>query len=241
MSEEKIEDLWNQILVAQETGDESRVISLSKTLSDAGDWRGSYTLGYVHEVKATRVSMQTGKTDRADFIAAAHCYNRAISQGGEYAPHNGLATYYYYGLGGKYDFKLAFEHLTYCIEHAPAFHIWSDASRENVTMNQIMMAELLLLGLGVSKDVNAARKLFLVAAQVGYPAAVIGLSRIEKIEKHYLRAIYYYLRALRMAIKLVRENRDHPLLVGMGGRHRTFRRDWLMNGKSMGSDSIDPH
>lgn len=235
MSEEKIENLWNQILVAQEMGDENRVISLSKMLSDAGDWRGSYTLGYAHEVKATRVSMETGKTDRADYIAAAHCYNRAISQGGEYAPHNGLATYYYYGLGGNYNFKLAFEHLTYCIEHAPNFHIRSDASRDNVTMNQIMLAELFLLGLGVPKDVNAARKLFSSAAQVGYPAAVIGLSRIEKTEKHYLRAIYYYLRALQMSIKLVRENRDHPMLAGMGGRRRTFRRD-LLPAESMGLD-----
>jgi TPR repeat protein len=225
MSEEEIENLWNQVLVAQETGDENLVISSSKMLSDAGDWRGSYTLGYTYEVKATRVTLQTGKTDRADYIAAAHCYNRAISQGGGYAPHNGLATYYYYGLGGEYNFHLAAEHLTYCIENAPNLPILDDATRKNEAMNQIMMAELLFLGYGIPKDVNAAKKLFLSAAKVGYPVAVIGLSRIEKSRKHYLLAIYFFLCAVRMAIKLVRENRNHSLLAGMGGKRQTFRRD----------------
>lgn len=210
MNEEEKKNIWNQVLLALDSNDEDRVISLSKMLSDAGDWRGSSTLGYVFEVKARRVSEIEGQ-DRENFIEAAHWYTRAISQGGQYAPHYGLAAYYYYGLGGKYDFKLAYEHLKDCIEQIP--------------VAQIMMAELLFLGLGTHKDVTAARKLFSSAAQIGYPAAVIGLSRIEKIEKHYLKAIYYYFRALHLAIKLVIENKDHPLLAGTGRRRRTFRLD----------------
>ncbi len=231
MNEEEKENLWNQVLLALDSGDEDHVISLSTKLSDAGDWRGSNTLGYVFEVKARRVSEETRRQgrenfiDRENFIAAAHWYTRALSQGGQYAPHNGLATYYYYGLGGNYDFKLAYEHLKYCIEHASDIQT-QNAAIQNVAQNQIKMAELLFLGLGVPKDVDAARKLFSSAAEVGYPAALIGLSRIEKAEKHFIRSIIYYFRALRTAVKLVIENKDHPLLAGTGGKRRTFRLDW---------------
>jgi len=211
VNEEEKENLWNQVLLALDSNDEDRVISLSEKLSDAGDWRGASTLGYFFEVKARRVSIEIGRQNQKYFIEAAHWYTRALSQGGQYAPHYGLAAYYYYGLGGKYDFKLAYEHLKHCIEQVP--------------VAQIMMAELLFLGLGVPKDVDAARKLFSSAAEVGYPAALIGLSRIEKAEKHFIRSIFYYLRALRTAVKLVIENKDHPLLAGTGGRRRTFRLD----------------
>lgn len=231
MNEEEKENLWSQVLLALDSGDEDRVIALSRELSDAGDWRGSNALGYIFEKKARRASVETRRqgrenfVDRENFIAAAHWYNRALSQGGQYSPHNGLATYYYYGLGGKYDFKLAYEHLKYCIEHASTAQT-EGAAIQNVAENQIKMAELLFLGLGTPKDVNAARKLFSSAAKVGYPAALIGLSRIEKAEKHFVRSIFYYFRALRTAIKLVFENKDHPLLAGTGGRRQTFRRDW---------------
>lgn len=225
MNEEEKENLWKQVLLALDAGDEDHVISLAMKLSNAGDWRGSNALGYLFEVKARRISSETGRQDRENFIAAAHWYTRALSQGGQYAPHNGLATYYYYGLGGKYDFKLAYEHLKYCVENASSTQT-EDSAIQNVAQNKIKMAELLFFGLGVPKDVNAARKLFSSAAEVGYPAAYIGLSRIEKAQRHYIRAIFYYFRALRIAIKLVIEDKNHPLLAGTGRRRGTFRLDW---------------
>lgn len=215
MNEEEKESLWQHVLLALESSDEDRVISLSQKLSDAGDWRGSSTLGYVFENQARRLPVETVRQIREKFIEAAHWYIKALSQGGQYAPHYGLAAYYYYGLGGKIDFKLAYEHLKHAVEEVP--------------VARIMMGELLFLGLGVPKDVNAARKLFSSAAEVGYPAALIGLSRIEKSEKHFVRSIFYYLRALRTAIKLVTEDKDHPLLAGTGRTRRTFRLDGFLN------------
>lgn len=231
LNEEEKENLWNQVLNALDSNDEDRVISLSEKLSDAGDWRGSNTLGYVFEVKARRVSEEARRQgrenfiDRESFISAAHWYTRALSQGGRYAPHRGLATYYYYGLGGKYDFKVAYEHLKYCIEHVSTV-TQSPALVQNFATAQIMMAELLFLGLGAPKDVNTARKLFSSAAEAGYPAALIGLSRIEKAEKRFIRSILYLFRAVRMAVKLIIENKDHPLLAGTGGKRHTFQRWW---------------
>jgi TPR repeat protein len=90
-----------------------------------------------------------------------------------------------------------------------------------------MMAELLFLGFGVPKDVDTARKLYCSAVEAGYPAALVGLSRIEKEAKRYRRAILYYFRALFQAAKLVVKNKDHPLLAGIGGKYHTFRRDWI--------------
>lgn len=227
MNDEEKDNLWEQVLLALDSGDENHVISLSKQLSDAGDCRGSDTLGYIFWKKARRISIASGDRDREDYITAAYWYSRALSQGGEYASHYGLATYYFYGLGDKYDFKLAHEHLKYCIEYVFSDQINSAAVINNVAQTRIMMAELLFLGLGAPKDLNTARNLFLEAAKVGYPAAVFGLSRIEIAGKNYIQATFYFFRALRMAIKLVIENKDHPLLSGIGGKWQNFRRDRL--------------
>ena len=227
MNNEERDDLWHQIQVALDFGDENRVISLSKQLSDAGDCRGSDTLGYVFLEKAKRISIASGDIDREDYVTAAYWYSRALSQGGGYESHNGLATYYFYGLGDKYDFKLAHEHLKYCIEYVFIDQTQRAPVIRNIARNQIMMAELLFLGLGTPKDINAARKLFSEAAQVGYPAAVRGLSRIEMADRHYIQATRLFFRAFRMAIKLGIENKDHPLLSGIGGKWQNFRRDRL--------------
>jgi len=223
-NEEGKENLWNQVSLALDSNDEDRVIALSKELSEAGDPRGSYTLGYVFQNKAIRLSDESPSQSRENFIAAAHWYNRALSQGGNYLSHHALAQYYYFGSGGKYDFKLAYEHLKHSVEYQP--------------VAKIMMAELLFLGLGTPKDVATARTLFAVAAAIGYPAAIVGLSRIERAEKHYVRAIFYFFRALRVAIKLVFEDKYHPLLTGVGKRWHSFRLDWY---EKMGSPLSHPN
>lgn len=226
------ESLWQQVVLALDKKDDDAVIALAKLLSDAGDSRGSYTLGYVMETKAKRASLASpGKSggsfiDSENFILAAHWYTRAVSQGGGYAPRRGLARYYYYGLGGAYDFKLAYEYLKDCLECVSPTQTEA-VVRIDIGACQIMMAELRFIGLGVPKDVEIARTLYSSAADIGYPAALIGLSRIAKEEKHYLQAILYFSRALRLAIKLVNENKDPPLLAGVGGKWQTFRRDWL--------------
>ncbi len=231
MNDESNENIWNKILIALDAGDEDRVISLSKQLSDAGDYRGSDTLGYVFQKRAKQISVESGEPNRENYITAAHWYSRALSQGGGYASHYGLAIYYFYGMGDKYDFKLAYEHLKYCINYVFSNKTQRAAVITNVAESQIMMAELLFFGLGTPKDIDASKRLFLEAAQVGYPAAVLGLSRIEMAEKNYIRATFYFSRALRMAIKLVIENKNHPQLSGIGGKWQNFRRDRLRDEK----------
>lgn len=230
MNDEVKENIWEEILLALDTGDEDRVIILSKQLSDAGDYRGADTLGYIFQKRAKRITMESGELNRENYITAAHWYSRALSQGGGYASHYGLAIYYFYGLGDKYDFKLAYEHLKYCIEYVFTDRTQRAAVIHNIAEIQIMMAELLFFGLGTPKDTDAARKLFCEAAQTGYPAAILGLSRIEIAEKNYIQATFYFFRALRIAIKLVIENKNHPLLSGVGGKWQNFRRDRLRDG-----------
>ncbi len=231
MDKQAHDSQWDEVLRAQEAGDEDRVMQLSRSLSDAGDWRGSYMLGYVHDAKAERASVRSGAKDTQNFIAAAHWHTRALAQHEQYLSHDRLAAYYYYGLGGQYDFASAYRHLKYCVEDEGFARNRDAKALRSVVLNRIKLAELLFLGLGAPKDAHAARKLFAEAAQAGYVAAVMGLSRMEKAEKHYLAALYYYLRAWRIAVRLRKEDPNHRLLAGMGGPYRAIRRGWLQRRK----------
>ncbi|HEY6094092.1 MAG TPA: hypothetical protein VIU93_03985 [Gallionellaceae bacterium] len=239
MNNEERENCWNQLLIAQSLGDECGVLRFAEHLSDSGDWRGSYSLGYVHEVRATNASTSSGRVDTENFVIAAQYYERAITQGGQFAPHNALAKIYYYGLGGWYDFRLAYKHLACCIEYASSQTL-SDDLLSAVTHNQVMIAELLFLGLGVNKDMRAAERLFASVAKEGMPVAYIGLSRIARAEKHYFQALVNYFQALRLVRRLVSENREHPLLAGVGGKRGTFRRDWIQHAIQSPSPSLIP-
>lgn len=227
-----MEDIWLRLCRALDANDEALFAALATQLSESGDARGSYALGFACEVRAKRASLSArdgagaGAIDRNGFIEAAHWYTRAISQGGGYQPHSGLASYYYYGLGGKYDFKLAYRHLKSALGAASAIQGSSEA-RLDIAKNQIMLAELHLLGLGAPRDLEAARTLFSAAAKTGYPAALLGMSRVERAQGHILRSLFSYLSGLYTAIKLFRQSKSHPLLAGIGGKWQTFRRDWL--------------
>lgn len=164
----------NKLTQFFESGDEERAITLFTELADRGDWRGANMLGYIFQEKGRKNQAQ-GKAYRPDYLVAARWYRQALSQEEHNPSHYGLA-YYYYGLGGKSDYKLAFEHLEKsCLEEKP--------------MAQVMMAELLWRGRGVPQDVDAAKKLFRSAADAGYPAGLAGLARIAKVEGRFVRAI----------------------------------------------------
>jgi TPR repeat protein len=198
--------LWDQGHSVLNSGDEDLAIALFSRLVDTGDWRGAYMLGWIAESK--------GKRDQKNYVAAAHWYTRALSLEDSSPPHLALARYYYYGLGGYYDYKQAFEHLQKC-------------HPERDPIVQMMMAELLYLGLGVSRDVKTARELFTTSATAGYPAAFLGLMSLAKAKKEYGQVILYFLRALFTAIKLVIKNKNDPLLTGIGGKRGTLRRNWV--------------
>jgi len=209
MPDKSVNEIWNKILIELEGKDDERAICLSKELSDMGDWRGSSTLGYIFERKARQYPGTSNDLSRKFYKTAAHWYEIAISQGDHHAPHFGLASYYYYGLGGVVDFRKAFQHLEIAVEH--------------ISIAKIMLAELLMLGKGVGKNSEVARYLLLAAAEVGYPAAFLSLARLEKNERRYAQWIYFHFRGLVRAIKLFLENKNHPLLAGVGPRGRTFR------------------
>lgn len=197
------EDLWERGRCALRADDEESAVELFTQLSNAGDWRGSYMVGYIFDAK--------GGQDKKHFIAAAHWYTRALSQADHHLPHYGLARYYYYGLGGAYDFASAYRHLQRCIDHKP--------------IARLMMAELAFLGRGTPQDLGKAKELFLTAAKSGYPVAVLGLARVAKAEGRRLQTIIYAIRSMLMAIKLLSVDRNHSLLIGMGRRHGSFSRD----------------
>ncbi len=224
MTRIEIEKIREQIVQAEKSGDEERVIHLSRQLSDSGSWYGSYKLGYTHEDRAMRVSKHTGVLDRQGFITAAHWYTRALSQEENYWPHDRLAAYYYFGLNGERDFKLAYEHLRYCIEHAEfVAQEQSAEANHNLAVNKMMLAELLSLGLGAPKDINFAKELFSSVARLGYPAAMLGLSDIAKAEKRHWLRFYYLFRAAYRLVRLRKEDRNNHLLEGTGSPHSIIR------------------
>lgn len=209
MNEEDSENIWTQILQALEYGNEELAISLSKRLSDLGDWRGSSTLGYIFEKKARRFPTVENDLSKKYYSKAAEWYELALKQGENPASHYGLAAYYYYGLGGFNDFAKAFEHLQHVIEQIP--------------VAKIMLAELFMAGVGVNKNIKKARSLLNSAIGDGYPVAYVSLYRLEMLEKKYLHAMYYYFIGLYRAVRLFLKNKGHPLLAGIGPNRRTFK------------------
>jgi hypothetical protein len=159
---------------------------------------------------------QKGKEERENYIVAAHWYSRALSISECSPPHRALAPYYYFGLGGYYNYRLAFEHLQ---------------KSEQDPVVKMMTAELLSRGLGVAENKKEARNLFRSAASSGYPAALMGLMLLEKSERNYIPALVYFIRGLYAAIKLVVKNKNDPLLTGIGGKRGTIRRDWVVKQK----------
>jgi TPR repeat protein len=119
----------------------------------------------------------------------------------------GLARYYYFGLGGKRDLRLAYEHL-------------SKADPEDNPEAALMMAELLYLGVaGVNPDISRAKQLLLSAADAGYPYAMLRLARIAKGDGRYMAFALLMLEGLLNALKLSWKNDKDARLLGMGGRH----------------------
>lgn len=209
MTQDEYEHIWDQTLQALESGNEELAISLSKRLSGLGDWRGSSALGYIFEKKARKFPTVENDLVKKHYSTAAGWYELALRQGDNPASHYGLAAYYYYGLGGISDFKKAFTHLQHAIEHIP--------------VAKIMLAELYMMGVGTNKDAEMARSLLKSASDDGYPAAYVSLYRLEKYNKKYLRAIYYYSIGLYKAIRLFIDNKNHQLLAGIGPNRRTFQ------------------
>lgn len=200
---------WNKAYAIYKTGDEDRAIALFTELADRNDWTGSYMLGCIFQERG-RQNQRRGEPYRPSYLLAARWYRQALSQEEQCSPHYGLARHYYYGLGGIFDYKQAFEHLQKsCLEDSP--------------LAQVMMAELLWCGLGAPKDINAARVLFTSAVNAGYPAGLVGLRRMAILERKFIQATVYYFRSLFMAIKLVIKNKNHPQLVGIGGKWGDFR------------------
>lgn len=219
------DELWQQAYAVFESGDENRAIDLFTVLADKGDWRGSHMLGYIFQERG-RQDQKNGRPQRPDFLMAARWFRQALSQEEHPKTHYGLARHYYYGLGGKFDYKLAFEHL-------------EKSSPDKEPMAQIMMAELIGLGLGVQKDVALAKKLFSSVANADYPAGLVGLARIAVAERKFIQVIVYTFRGLYMAVKLVLKDRNHPKLIGIGGTRSLYRRDPFRNPQwERGSDKV---
>lgn len=208
---------WGNANAAWKIGDEERAITLFTELADGGDWGSSYMLGYVFYEKG-RKNQKSGKPFRPDYLLAARWYRQSLLLEEQCLPHFGLARHYYYGLGGKYDYKQAFEHLEKsCLEDTP--------------LAQIMMAELLWCGLGVQKDVHAARELFNSAVNAGYPAGLQGLKRIAISERKFTQAVLYFFRGISMGIKLILKDSSHPQLAAAGGKWGDFRLNKLSSKK----------
>jgi TPR repeat protein len=204
------EELWQQAYTVFESGDENRAIVLFTELAEGGDWRGSHMLGYIFQERG-RQNQNNGRPHKPDYLTSARWFRQALSQGEQPKTHYALARHYYYGLGGKFDYMQAFMHLKKSpMEHEP--------------IAKMMLAELLGLGLGTQKDVPLADELFSSVANAGYPAGFIGLARIAIAERKFFKAFISTCRSLYMAAKLVITDKNHPKLVGIGGKYGQYRR-----------------
>jgi len=222
------DSLWEEILSFHNSGNDKKTIELSENLSHFGDWRGSYMLGYIYEDIAKKFSEKMPEEiDRIGFKRAAKWYKKSIDQGAGCSAHTALASYYYYGLGGQYDFQQAYRYLKYCIDDVDLNIVQCNKTKINILQTYIMLGELLFMGYGVKQDISQAKKYLLLAADAGFPAAYLGLSRIEKAGNYYIKSYLYYIVGYSKAIKLSLDKDNQQMLSGIGGKFRVFRRDGI--------------
>ena len=200
----RAEELWSRGHEFLESGSSDDAKKAFLALFDKGDWRGAYMLGWLSE--------KNGRTANNEYIEAARWYDRALSLSECAPPHEALGRYYYFGLGGYYDYRAAFEHL--------------QRSDQNAVV-KIMTAELLAHGLGVHQDVERAKVLYRDAGKSGYPAAWLGLMSLEKSNGNYFQVAVYFVRSLVSIIRLILKDRGDPRLTGIGGSRGTLRRNWV--------------
>lgn len=186
--------LWQEAKTALNSGEETRAIALFERLAKDGDWRASTSIALILEAK--------GAQDPRFFIQAAHWYNNALAKEDRVEPRLGLARYYYYGLGGTKDYKLAIQHLV-------------NASPELKPEAALMLATLFYLGPEKSQiDIEKAKKYYRLACEAGYPLAMQHLSRIALSEGHLLEALRLGIRGIATLIRLRLNNDRDPKLIG---------------------------
>jgi TPR repeat protein len=198
---------WEKVTAAIDGGKTDEAISWLKQLANGGDWRAAWALGAVLESKGTQ--------DSRYYIEAAHWYTNALAKEDRPEPNLGLARYYYHGLGGYRDFRLAYEHSK---RAQPA------SNYEAV----LMMAEILLHGAGASRDLEAAEKLFRNAADAGYPFGLVGLAKIQKARSRWFSSAWYAARAIVSAAKLTIRDANSARLLGLGKKHGRLALDGVV-------------
>lgn len=189
------DDVLAQSQFALKTGKEDVALDLLAPLAEAGDWRASASIGFIHESR--------GKFDRKNYVVAAHWYSRALSQGGTSEPNARLAYYHYFGLGGTYDFRRAFDHLL-------------RVDLKDDPEATLMMAELRANGLGTPVDLESARRLFQQLATLNYPIGHIGLARIAKQQHHWKAWFTHGLRGILLGINIIVKDKRDVRLLGLG-------------------------
>ncbi len=214
MISENLKNLWDKANEFFEQGEDEKAIRLFTKISEAGDWSGSYMLGYIYQTRGMN------QRDSRELRVANHkkslkWFEKAVDQQDQYLAHYGIAKYYYYGLGGVVDYEKAYSHLIKSV---------SDESfdGDQLTLAYVMLGELLWRGNGCKRDISLSREYFLTAVSLGYPAGLVGLKRIAKYEKKYISAFIFYIRSIILSIKLYASNREHPNLAGVGGRWGDF-------------------
>lgn len=201
VAEPSEEGLWREANSALKSGDEARAIRALTKLADEGDWRAATSLGYIYE--------SHGKSDRTQYVRAAHWYTNALSKEDHPLPRLGLARYYYFGLAGEHDFQRAFEHLKRSL---PAQH--PEAA--------LMLGELLFVGAGVVRDIEQAEEWFLLAANAGYPSGYVGLSRVARAKGQVVRCLGLAWKAFALAARLRWKDAADKRLFGLGRRGGRF-------------------
>lgn len=191
-------EAWEKATAALNVGRTDEAIPWLKQLADGGDWRAASALGAVLESKGTQ--------DPKCYIEAAHWYTNALAKEDRPEPNLGLARYYYHGLGGYRDFNLAYGH---------SRKAQSAGNQEAA----LMMAEMLLHGIGHARDLDASEKLFRGAAGAGYPFGLVGLARIQKARRQWLSSILYAVKAIALAARLTIRHRRSARLIGLGKKH----------------------
>ena len=192
--DDPLRGLWDRARQAAEAGDVPGVLFIWKSLAEKGVAEVYAKIGWLYEGGAKRIEKSQDQ--------ALYWYRRAVFELDDPLGHLGLGRAYYDGIGVPQDLEKAKEH-------------FERALRKGQSEGALFLGVMYYLGMGVPPDLERARKYLETAAADGYCYAYVPLSRIWFRRGRLIRGVRLWVRGIRLASQIRREDRSDPRLRGL--------------------------
>ena len=192
--DDPLRGLWDKARQAAEAGDFPGVLFVWKSLADKGVAEVYAKIGWLYEGGAKGVTKSQDQ--------ALYWYRKAVFELDDSLGHLGLGRAYYDGIGVPQDLEKATQHFE------AAFH-------KGQPEGALFLGVMHYLGMGVARDFERAREYLETAAEGGYCYAYVPLSRLRLRRGRLIEAFRLWVRGIRLANQIRREDRWDPRLRGL--------------------------